>query len=211
MLKRTIIALNRKFTRSQSMKGIAMKYLLYLLLALSLIISLLQAQETPKGFRGEFLTQLAEVQEKVVSLADAFPQGKYIWRPIEGVRSVSEVLMHLAGANYLLPSLVGVKSPEGLSQDMEKTVTDKAKVVEVLKQSFGHIRKAITELKDADLEKPAMFFGQETTVRGVYFNAALHMHEHLGQAIAYARMNTIVPPWTAKEQEEAAKKKEEKK
>ncbi|MBI5214125.1 MAG: DinB family protein [Ignavibacteriae bacterium] len=175
----------------------------YSLLLLVVSLTFLQAQEKPEmptGFRGEFLVQLKEVEEKVIGLAEAMPQEKYIWRPMEGVRSVSEVFMHLGGANYLFPTFIGIKSPEGLSRDMEKTVTDKAKVIELLKQSFAHVKDAIVKTPDSDLDKPTVMFGNETTVRGVFFTAALHMHEHMGQAIAYARMNNIVPPWTAAEQ-----------
>ncbi len=187
-----------------------------LLIVLSgIFCSLLYAQANesaaPAGFRGEFLLQLKEAQEKVESLADAFPQEKYVWRPMEGVRSVSEVFMHIAGASFFFPKFIGVNPPEGFSGAMEKTVTDKAKIHEVLRQSFDHLRKAVMEMKDADLDKRVVMFGQETTYRGVLFTTASHMHEHLGQAIAYARMNTIVPPWTAKEQEEEAKRKAEQK
>ncbi len=188
---------------------------LTLLLFTVLFVGVLYAQEgkdaTPKGFKGEFLTQLADVQDKIVSLAEAMPQDKFVWRPAEGVRSVSEVFMHIAGANYMFPTVVGVKKPEGLTPDMEKTVTDKAKVIEVLKQSFEHVRKAMVSVADEDLDKKVDLFDHETTYRGVFFTTANHMHEHLGQAIAYARMNGVVPPWTAKEQAEAAKKKAEKK
>ncbi|MBI4547250.1 MAG: DinB family protein [Ignavibacteriae bacterium] len=154
----------------------------------------------PSGFRGEFLYQLDDVSKKIVDLAEAVPTEKYTWRPMEGVRSISEVYMHIAGANYLLPSFVGFKPPAGMNRDMEKTVTEKANVVKFLKQSFEFIRKAIMETSDSDLDKPAKIFGRETTMRGVFFEIANHMHEHLGQSIAYARMNKIVPPWTAAEQ-----------
>ena len=124
------------------------------------------------------------------------PQEKYAWRPVTGVRSVSEVFVHIAGANYMLPSFTGVKPPAGISRDMEKTVTDKAKVVELLKQSFEHIRGAATGVADADLDKEIKMFGRPFTVRSAYFLMANHMHEHLGQAIAYARTNGVVPPWS---------------
>ena len=154
----------------------------------------------PAGFRGEFLAQLGDAEKKIVDLAQAVPAEKYSWRPAEGVRSVSEVYTHIAGANYFLMSLIGIKPPAGISRDMEKTATDKAKVMEMLKQSFDHVRNAAMKTADADLDKPATFFGQETTVRGIFFNAALHMHEHLGQSIAYARSNGVVPPWTMAQQ-----------
>ena len=150
------------------------------------------------GFRDQFLNQLKDVESKIVGLADAMPQEKYAWRPADGVRSISEVYVHIAGANYFLPSFIGVKPPAGLTRDMEKTVTEKAKVIEVLKASFAHVREAVANLSDADLEKPAKFFGQATTTQGVLFTMANHMHEHLGQSIAYARTNGVVPPWSKK-------------
>ena len=89
------------------------------------------------------------------------PQEKYSWRPGEGVRSVSEVFVHIAGANFLFPTFIGVS--------------------------------------DADLDKPTKLFGRSTTTREVLLVMATHMHEHLGQSIAYARVNGVVPPWSAKE------------
>lgn len=175
------------------------RFFIATILFLALSVAQEKSEKLPTGFRGEFLDQLKDVEEKVLSLAEAMPQEKCIWRPMEGVRSVSEVFIHLASANYLLPSLIGIKAPEGFSRDMEKTVTDKAKVVELLRQSFAHVKDAILKTPDAELDKPTVMFGNETTVRGVFFTAATHMHEHLGQAIAYARMNNVVPPWSAKE------------
>jgi uncharacterized damage-inducible protein DinB len=163
----------------------------------------------PAGFRGEFIAQLADVESKIEALADAMPQEKYAWRPMEGVRSVSEVFMHITATNYFTPTFAGIKQPEGLPKDMEKTVTEKAAVKEALKKSFDYLRTAITGISDDSLENKAKFFGQETTLRGVWFDIALHLHEHLGQSIAYARMNSVVPPWTAAQ--DAAEKKNMKK
>jgi uncharacterized damage-inducible protein DinB len=174
----------------------------------ALALASVAAQDQPRisdttsasGIRAELLKQVKDAEKKIVDLAEAMPQEKYRWRPMEGVRSVSEVYMHVVGANYFLPSFAGVKPPEGLSRDMEKTVTEKAKVVEMLRRSFDHVRKAIMSESDADLDKPAKLFGQETTVRDVLLTTVVHMHEHLGQSIAYARMNGVVPPWTAAQQ-----------
>ncbi|MBA3442788.1 MAG: DinB family protein [Pyrinomonadaceae bacterium] len=156
------------------------------------------ATATPAaGFRAEFMRQLDDMEKKYVDLAQAVPQEKYAWRPGEGVRSMSEVFMHLAVANFFIPQFVGAKPPAGIDRNMERTVTDKTKVVEMLKQSFDHVRQAAMNTPETDLDKPATFFGRATTVRDVFFTMATHMHEHLGQSIAYARMNSIVPPWTA--------------
>ena len=162
------------------------------------------------GLRKDFLNQLKGVEEKVIGLAEATPQKSYTWRPMEGVRSVSEVYMHIATSNYLMLSFAGVKTPEEMKREDDKTVTDKSKVIDALKKSFAFCRDAVTGIPDDNLNNPANFFGTETTVRDVIFNIALHMHEHLGQSIAYARMNKVVPPWTAAEQAAEAKKKEKK-
>lgn len=184
------------------------------LAALVLASSAAFAQAPDKGFRADFLMQQTGVEKEILGLAEATPADKYAWRPGEGVRSVSEVFMHLAGANYLLPSFAGVKVPDGISRDMEKTVTQKDAVIDALKKSFAHLRGAIAATSDADLDKPVKFFGIDSTVRGLYLVTANHEHEHLGQSIAYARMNGIVPPWTAERQarqKAAAEKPAEKK
>jgi uncharacterized damage-inducible protein DinB len=173
--------------------------------ALFLAASAAMAQAPVKGFRAEFLAQQDGVEKEILALAEATPATFFAWRPAEGVRSVSEVYMHIAGGNYLFLGFVGVKAPAGITPSMEKDVTEKAAVIEALKKSFAHLRAGVASIADADLEKPMKVFGHDTTVRGVLFTAANHEHEHLGQSIAYARMNGIVPPWTAERQAKAAK------
>ena len=158
-----------------------------------------RAADAPSGMKALFLQQLADVEKKMNSLAEAVPAEKYSWRPGAGVRSISEVFTHVAGANYFFPSIAGVKPPEGIDRNMEKTVTEKSKVQAALKQSFEHARKAIEGLSAADMAKEVKFFGRPATVEAVVFTMANHMHEHLGQSIAYARVNGVVPPWSAKE------------
>ena len=159
------------------------------------------SKNAPKsGFRAEYLAQLADVEKKIVDLAGAVPQEKYGWRPGEGVRSVSEVYAHIAGANYFFMTFVGVKMPVGMDPAMEKTMTDKGKIAEMLKQSFNHVRQTVTDMPDASLDKETDMFGRTTTYRDALLTEMNHLHEHMGQSIAYARMNGIVPPWTAAEQ-----------
>ena len=185
------------------MKRIA---LVFLLAALVLVASEAPAQTPAGGFKADFNFQQAGVEKEILGLAEATPAEKFSWRPGEGVRSISEVYMHLAGANYMLPSFAGVKVPDGITRDMEKTVTQKDAVIDALKKSFAHLRSAVAATPDADLDKPLRFFGMDSTVRGLYLITANHEHEHLGQSIAYARMNGIVPPWTAARQAKAAGK-----
>ncbi len=150
------------------------------------------------GFRADFLHQMDDVEKKLVDLAQAVPAEKYSWRPAAGVRSVGEVYMHVASADYFFPTFWGVAIPQGIDpRGLEKQGDDKAKVVAALKGSLAHLRHAVEQASDADLDKPIQMFGHPGTVRQAMFIAANHMHEHLGQSIAYARMNGVVPPWSA--------------
>lgn len=155
------------------------------------------AQATSSDLQAELIVQLDDAGNKIVQLAEAIPQDKYSWRPGEGVRSVSEVLMHVVGGNYYLPTFAGVEAPAELSRDMETTVTDKAEVIAALKRSLEHVRTNLRAAQEADLNKPAKMFGRDTTHRNVYITTVIHAHEHLGQLIAYARTNSVVPPWSA--------------
>ncbi len=171
-----------------------------LLVCLTCTGALTFAQEAPaSGFRAELLRQYDDVTGKLIELADAVPAEKYSWRPAEGVRSVSEVYVHTSAGNYFLMKFIGIEAPPEFSRDMEKNITDKAGVIDSMKKSFEHLRQAVLKTSDADLEKGVELFGQNTTYRDVFFTAGMHLHEHLGQSIAYARMNGIVPPWSAKQ------------
>jgi uncharacterized damage-inducible protein DinB len=155
------------------------------------------------GFRGEFLAQQDNVEKEILGIAEATPADKYGWRPAPGVRSVSEVFIHIVAGNYLFGGYTGMKPPAGMDMPsmmaMEKNVTEKAKVIEELKKSFVYVRAGVAALPDADLDKSVKFFGRDFTVRGVLLIGANHEHEHLGQSIAYARTNGITPPWAAEQ------------
>lgn len=158
------------------------------------------------GYRAEFLGQLTEVEKKIEDLAEAVPAEKYSWRPGDGVRSVSEVYVHIIGSNYFFMTFLGVKPPMKMDPAMEKNVTDKAEIAKLFKPSFDHVRNTVLNLTDDDLEKTTEMFGNTVTYRDALTTALCHLHEHLGQSIAYARINSVVPPWTAAEQAAAAKK-----
>jgi uncharacterized damage-inducible protein DinB len=149
------------------------------------------------GYRAEFLNEMKYFEGRYTQLAEAIPADKYTWRPAAGVRSVSEVLLHVAAANQGLPGMAGIKPPAGFSgQGYEASTTDKARVIAELKKSFDHIRSAASLMKDADADKPMKVFGMDMTGRSFSFFMARHLGEHLGQLIAYARVNGVVPPWS---------------
>jgi uncharacterized damage-inducible protein DinB len=160
--------------------------------------------QAPSAFntRQAAVAELKEAQKELVSLAQAMPQEKYTWRPGEGVRSVAEVYLHVAAGNFGLTALTGVPGKPGFKfQGYEKSTTDKAQVIAQLTESFEFAENGISSLSDADLSKPVKW-PEYPTVGDVILHIVAHAHEHLGQSIAYARMNGVVPPWTAEQQQQ---------
>jgi uncharacterized damage-inducible protein DinB len=152
------------------------------------------------GFRAEYIAEVDSVGKKIVELAEAIPADKYGWRPAEGVRSIGEAFMHIVAGTSSIPTVVGGKRLEGITRDSEKTITDKAKIVELLKRGIENAKETGRIVPDADLDKKVKVFGgREMTERQVLMLIENHLHEHLGQAIAYARVNRIVPPWSKAE------------
>jgi uncharacterized damage-inducible protein DinB len=146
-----------------------------------------------EGYDGEW----AHVSKQLVELAEATPADKFAWRPAPGVRSVSEVYMHIAQANFYLLGVTGPPvPPEMMSDDVEKTVTKKADVVAWLKRSLDAVKMARAQLKPGDLQRKVKIQGKEVTVDGMYLRIIVHDNEHMGQLIAYARMISVVPPWS---------------
>jgi uncharacterized damage-inducible protein DinB len=155
------------------------------------------------GPRAEFLDELAFYEQRYTRLAEAMPGDKYTWKPGEGVRSVGDVFIHIAAANYGVARALGTPPPAGFDfKAFLAQSNDKAKTVQALKESFAHFRQAIAALKDEDMDKSQKMFGRQTTLRGSFVVITGHMGEHLGQSIAYARMNGIVPPWTEEQQQQ---------
>jgi uncharacterized damage-inducible protein DinB len=192
-----------------------MKHIARVLLLLAVVIGALPrlaaAQsdattlQSPTGEQQAMLRLVQDAEDKLVDLAGATPQSKMSWRPGKGVRSLGEVFLHVAQANFFFPTLVGVPLPAGIEmKGFEQSTSDRAKIVELLKSSFAHARTTIAGLTPADLDKPIKLFDHEGSGREAMLIMVTHEHEHLGQAIAYARMNRIVPPWTAREQAAAA-------
>ena len=161
------------------------------------------------GYRSEVLSEVIVQADKFTRLAEAIPADKYTWRPAPDARSFAEVFLHVAAANYNLYKLVGTPPPTEVDvKSLEKSTSDKAKVVATLKDSFAHAKKAITAMSDADLEKSMDWFGGKNTERGILLFIVRHGAEHLGQSIAYARSIGVVPPWTEDMQRKQPEKKE---
>ena len=154
-----------------------------------------QAPELGQGWVPEF--SLAARQ--LVALAEAIPPEKFSWRPGPGVRSASEVFMHVAVGNYYLLAQAGGKIPDDtppISPDLEKKVKEKAEVIRWLNNSMSAVRKAYPA---TNRSKSVRFLNKDTTSESVFLRILVHSHEHMGQAIAYARMMGIRPPWSNSE------------
>lgn len=159
-----------------------------------------------RGPRASLAASVTDARDKIIDLARATPDAKYAWRPGKGVRSTGEVFRHAAQANYWLPTLLGTKVPEGIElKDMDTRAQDKAQTIALLENSFAHALAAIASTPDAALVDSIQVFGKPGSRMDVLMILATHNHEHLGQSIAYARSNAIVPPWTAREEAAAAK------
>ncbi len=146
-----------------------------------------------QGYDGEW----GHVSRQLIALAEATPAEKFAWRPAAGVRSVSEVYMHIALANYFLLAATGPKLPAGLTSetDLEKTVTAKADVIDWLQRSLDAVKVAHATVKPTDLQRKVKVNGRDATVDGMYLRIIVHANEHMGQLIAYARTSGVVPPW----------------
>jgi uncharacterized damage-inducible protein DinB len=153
------------------------------------------AQTIPPELGQGWLPEFTLTSRQLLQLADATPAEKFAWRPGSGVRSISEVYMHIAAGNLWLLEQAGVKSPElaKLPKDPEKTITAKADVIHWLRTSQDAVKR---EYQTADRQKHVQFFGKDAVADGVFLRLLVHNNEHMGQSIAYARMNGIVPPWS---------------
>jgi uncharacterized damage-inducible protein DinB len=165
------------------------------------------------GFRGDYLWELEIVERQTLALAEAIPADRYDWRPDPQARSVSEVFVHVAAGNFMLLDIAGRPAPmdvyrevptEGQehfwglvkrNDELERGLSDKAPVIDLLRRSFQAAGAAIAEAGKTELHRPLHFFGEETTVRRVYLRLLAHTHEHMGQMIGYVRGMGLRVPW----------------
>ena len=163
--------------------------------------SFARAQEVA-GVQGEILANMMDAAGKLQELAGAIPDNKFNWKPSKDVRSTGQVFLHVVAANYFIPSALGAQPPMSGDELMklDSQTMEPAKVRSMLKESYAHVGKAIAELPDSELDTQVEVFGMKMSKRALCMLLASHSHEHLGQAIAYARSNNITPPWTAREQ-----------
>jgi len=156
-----------------------------------------------QGLMADMHTDVGQVESKIVALAKAMPESSYGWRPT-GARSVGELFMHVAEDNYYIPVAWGKAAPAatGITEDFKTTQAYSSKprtkdqVVAEVEASFKHLHEAMNLVTDANMAEKIKVFGQEMTRQRLMLMTVTHLHEHLGQGIAYARSNNVVPPWS---------------
>jgi uncharacterized damage-inducible protein DinB len=156
----------------------------------------LPAQTAPEGIWQGYDGEWRHVSSQLLALAEATPEEKFGWRPAPGVRSTSEVFMHIALANFYLLSVTGPKLPADMKEGLEKSVTSKAEVIGWLKRSLDAVKSAHLAVTPKDLERKVRIADRDATVDGMYLRIIVHANEHMGQLIAYARMTGVAPPWS---------------
>lgn len=158
-----------------------------------------EAQSVPPGFMQEFEGQFGASANKLVALAEAMPASAYAWSPGEGVASVARVFMHIARYNYMYPhENMGRTTPVAADvyRRWEDDVTEKDEVVSILRASMDYVRGVAGDMDEDRLDRPTVLYGRTVGEWAVLLQLVTHMNEHLGQSIAYARMNGVVPPWS---------------
>lgn len=155
----------------------------------------LQAQES-NNFKDQFSRHF-DYASRVLSLAEAMPADKYSWRPGEDVMSVEEVYTHIARYNfYYLESSLGILAPKDVDMENLESITGKKNVVAILERSIKHVKAAIKGMPVSKLQEKTEMYGNTVNGQAVLMQLVTHKSEHVGQSIAYARMNGVVPPWS---------------
>ena len=167
-----------------------------ILMALVLSAPVLSAQKLPEGIWEGYDGEWMHVTEQLIALAEATPADKFAWRPAPGVRSTSEVYMHIVDANFYLLSVTGPKMPADLKEENVTKVTSKAEVISWLKRSLEAVKEAHLAAKPANLARKVHIEDRDATVDGIYLRIIIHANEHMGQLVAYARMTGVAPPWS---------------
>ena len=156
------------------------------------------AAQTP-DIQAELRGHFEASARKLVALSEAMPADAYGWRPMEGVASVGEVYMHIARYNYMYPEQsLGIASPMGADEygSWEGEVTRKDEATRILARSMDHVRSVMDGMSAEDAAAATRLYGRDVAGWAVLLQLVAHMNEHLGQSIAYARMNGVAPPWS---------------
>lgn len=149
--------------------------------------------QLPPGLGRGYLGELEHTGRQTLELAAAMPEEKYSWRPAPGIMSVAEVYTHVYVGTFMLLDQAGHKPPK----DLVTKPKTKAEIVAGLKRSLEAVRVFYEGTSAQEMQRPVKLWGSaDTKVEGVYLRILAHISEHMGQSIAYARMNGVAPPWS---------------
>ncbi|MGM0546627.1 MAG: DinB family protein [Bacteroidota bacterium] len=167
---------------------------------LSIFVMLCWMQPVQAQQSNNFIEQFNDhfdYASRVLSLAEAMPADKYSWRPEDGVMSVEEVYTHIARYNYYyLEENLDIPAPDDVDVENMESITGKENVLKVLEASIDHVKESMNEMDDSKLQEETELYGNTVNGQAVLMQLITHKSEHVGQSIAYARMNGIVPPWS---------------
>ena len=158
--------------------------------ALTLLPSAVVAQNpATQSLRGLFDV----TRQHITATAEMVDEELYAFRPTDEVRSLGEILAHVANAQFAFCSAAaGEQSPN--SENFEQTRTTKAQIVAALDQGFSYCAGVFDGTTDSEGGNAVNLFGGSNTVFGVLaFNSA-HNYEHYGNLVTYMRINGITPP-----------------
>ena len=164
---------------------------------IGLICPLPASAQDPDVLRKELMTHFDMSINKVIALAEAMPAEKYQWKPSADAMPVGHVYAHIANYNFSYPATaMSVAAPADIKTDTLEAMRDKAQIVALLKRSAEHLRKSISAMPATQLNASTRLYGRTVPQWAVLLQLVAHMNEHLGQSIAYARANDVVPPWS---------------
>lgn len=162
------------------------------------------ASAAPTGLVADLLRDVGQVERKMIGLAKAVPADKYPWRPGAGIRSIGDLVMHVTADNHFFPAILGTPADPATgitaefktAQAFEQRKLSRDSAIVELERSFAFLKKSLAATPEAKLTDKVSMFGQQFTVQQAWLLATVHLHEHLGQFIAYARSNDVKPPWS---------------
>jgi len=200
-LNQIFIRIGRRRKQMDSFRGLfrtsrAVRFGTLLAVLLLIAARTLSAQNPLDGVWQGYDGEWRHTSSQLIALAEATPPEKFAWRPAPGVRSTSEVYMHIVDANFYLLSITGPKMPADMTDNMDKTVTSKEDVIRWLKRSLDAVKQAHLKETPQDLTRKVHIEDRDSTVDWMYLRIIIHANEHMGQLVAYARMTGVVPPWS---------------
>ncbi len=176
------------------MKKITTSLLACLIVAFAAEVS--TAQDSNNIFKEQFNGQFNYSSQRLIDLAQAMPAEKFSWSPDGEAYTFERVYMHIARYNYLYPETsLGISAPEDIDLEYLESITGKEEVITQLERSVDHVKEVMKQMPDSKLNEEAELYGRTVNGQAVLMQLITHMSEHVGQAISYARMNDVVPPW----------------